>query len=32
MVERQPWLDGTGTYPVEVIGSSTPAPAPPPLR
>jgi len=28
MVDRQPWLDGTGTYPVEVIHSSTPAPVP----
>jgi Transmembrane protein of unknown function (DUF3556) len=28
MVDRQPWLDGTGTYPVEVIRPSTPAAAP----
>ncbi len=27
MVERQPWLDETGTFPVEVIGSSAPRPA-----
>ena len=28
MVDRQPWLDGSGTYPVEVIHSSPPAGAP----
>ena len=31
MVERQPWLDESGTFPVEVIGSSAPEPAPAPV-
>ena len=31
MVDRQPWLDGRGSYPVEVIHSSTPTAAPAPV-
>jgi hypothetical protein len=34
MIERQPWLDASGTIPVEVIGNAargTPAPASPPM-
>ncbi len=31
MVERQPWLDETGTFPVEVIGSGPPAQAAAPV-